>query len=134
MRDPALSGGGELQLPLYSTRQQRKWPAQGEVDRPDHTEDDQRLEGGVVDDLPGPGDLGEADARGEGRAFEYLHQVANGRGQGDFPSLRQDDEARSRDIIQTQRVGRFPLTFGNSLNTATPDLAEECAGVQNQCD
>src|SRR6218665_1769449 len=102
MRYPALSGGGELQLPLHSTRQQRKWPAQGEVDPPDHTEDDQRLEVGVVDDLPGPGDLGDADARGEGRASECRLRVATGRGEGDFPSLPQADEAHSRDVIQTQ--------------------------------
>ena len=59
--------------------EQRQRPAQHEVDDGDDAEDDERLEGRVVDDLAGARHLGEADDRGERGALDDLHHVADGR-------------------------------------------------------
>ena len=104
-----------------------------EVDGSDQAEHEERLEGGVVDDLAGAGHLDEADDGGERRALDHLHQEADGRRQGDLEGLRQDDVAHARHVVQAER-GRRPPTgrCGMAWIAAAPDLAEEGAGVQGQ--
>ena len=56
-------------------------------------EDLEGLEGRVVDQLPGAGQLDEADDRDDRGVLDQLHQEADGRRQRDAHRLRQDDVA-----------------------------------------
>ena len=88
----------------------------------------------VVDDLPGAGDLDEADDRGERRALHQLHQEADGGRDGDLAGLRQDHVAHARQVAQAERSRGLPLAGRDRLDAAAPDLAEECRGIQRQRD
>ena len=100
----------------------------------DDAEHQERLEGRVVDDLAGAGELGEADDRGERRALDQLHQEADGRRHRDLAGLRQDHVAHAGEVAQAERGRGLPLAGGNRLDAAAPDLAEERAGVERQRD
>ena len=87
--------GARCRTLLEHLAEARQRPAQHEVDRRHDAEHEERPERHVVDDLPGAGDLDEADDRGERRALHQQHQEADGRRDGDPAGLRQDHVAHA---------------------------------------
>src|SRR5882757_11225496 len=92
--------------------------ADREIQRRHRGEDLEGLEGGVVDQLPGPGEIDEADHRDDRGVLHQLHQEADARRQRDAQRLRQDDVAVLLRGAERQRRGGFPLLEGHGLDRA----------------
>src|SRR5205085_1402345 len=74
----AVESVPDMDLPLERARGQRQRVAQREIDRGDDAEDDERLEGRVVDDLARAREFDETDHRGERGVLDDLDHEADG--------------------------------------------------------
>jgi hypothetical protein len=72
----------------------------------------------------GFGEFNEADDGCECRAFDDLHEKANGRRNRDTQRLRQDDESQLLSERQRNALRRFPLSFRHGIDAAAPNLNE----------
>jgi hypothetical protein len=104
----------------------------GEIHRPDHAEDEQRLVDLVGHDRAGPGQLDEADDRGERGPLEQLHEEADGRRQRQFEGLRHDHVEHAAAGGEAESICRLALAARHRLDRAAPDLAEEGRGMRRQ--
>src|SRR5579883_1385185 len=119
-------------FPFQGARRQRQRVAQREVDGGDHGEDHERLEGRVVDDLAGAGELDEADHRSQRGVLHDLHHEADGRRDRELHRLRQHDVGILLEAVEAQAIRRLPLGLRYRLDAAAPDLAQEGRGVKGE--
>src|SRR5919112_1521386 len=75
---------------FQSMAEARERIAEGEVDDGDDGVDQEWLEKGVVDDLPGPREFHQADHRGQRGVLDDLHHEAHCRWRRDPDGLRKD--------------------------------------------
>src|SRR5471030_3130617 len=122
----------DIGIPLERARGERQRVAQDEVDGPDDDEDDERLEGRVVDDLARAGEFDEADHRGKRRVLHDLDHEAHRGWNGDAHRLRQHDIGILLETVEAQAIRRFPLGARHGLDAAAPDLAQEGRGVERE--
>src|SRR5471030_2820869 len=124
----------DIGIPLERARGERQRVAQGEVDGADDDEDDEGLEGRIVDDLARAREFDEADHRGERRVLHDLHHETHRRRNGDAHRLRQHDIGILLEAVEAQAIRRLPLGARHGLDAAAPDLAQEGRGVEREGD
>src|SRR6185312_249253 len=124
---------GDRQLALQLQADPGKRIADDEVQGGGNAEIQERLEGGVVQDLGVVGEFGETDHQGSKRRVlhDLDHESDRWRG-GDAQGLWQDDLEHALDAVQSQAFGRFPLVLRNGFDAAAPDLAQEGRRVDGE--
>src|SRR3954454_23831916 len=96
------------------------------------TEDDEGLEGRIVDDLACARELDKADHRSQRRILHDLDHEANSRRNGQSDGLRQYHIGILLEAIETETIGSFPLRTRHRLDATTPDLTKKGGGIQRQ--
>src|SRR5579872_2673614 len=129
---PLGASAAGMGSPFQGARRQRQRVAHREVDRGDDGEDDERLEGRVVDDLARARELDEADHRGERGVLDDLHHEADGRRDGELHRLRQHHVGVLLEAVEAKAIGGFPLGARHRLDAAAPDLAQEGRGIEGE--
>src|SRR5260221_2829100 len=122
----------DMEPPFKPPAECREGKADEEVERRDAAEDGQRLEGQVVDQLAGPGELDEADEGGQRRILDDLHHDADGRRGRHADGLRNDDVPKLLYATEAERGRTLPLRARHGLDAAAPYLAEEGARIERQ--
>ncbi|EGE60873.1 hypothetical protein RHECNPAF_1330043 [Rhizobium etli CNPAF512] len=121
--------------PLFEmSAQEGKWPAQREIDRADHSEDDQRLESVIRYDLPGAGEFGKADDRDERGSLNESDEEADRRRKRDLKCLGQNHVEHAVAVRQAEGSRRFGLAKRHCLDASPPDFAEKRTAVGGQSD
>src|SRR5450830_741830 len=128
----SISTMGDMEFPLEAAAQHRQRIAQDEIERGNDHEDDEGLEGGVVDDLTGTGQLDKADGRGQGGVLDDLHHEAHGGRGGDLDGLRQDHVPDPLMPAQSQALGGLSLGAWHRFDATTPDLAQVGRHIDRQ--
>src|SRR5208282_6087821 len=121
-----------IDAPFKGAAELRQRPAHREIQGRDDRRDDHGLKRHVDDELPGAGQLDEADDGRNRRALDELHQETDGRRDGDAHRLRQDHEAQLVDVAQGEAGRRLPLGRRNRLDRSAPDLAQERPRVKGE--
>src|ERR1700754_957187 len=80
----------DMQSPFENAARDRQRIADREIDRRNDDEDEEGLEGGVVDALAGARQLDETDHRGERGVLHHLHHESDRRRRCDAHRLRQN--------------------------------------------
>src|SRR5271155_38520 len=121
-----------IDAPLEGLRQQRKRPAEDEIERRHDRIDDHRPEGRVGHQLPGASELDKADNRSDRGALDQLDRETNRRWDRDARRLRQDDVPELFGKAEREAFRGLPLRPRNGLDRTAPDLAEERARIQGE--
>src|SRR6478672_8698901 len=127
-----LAGAACIGSPFEETAGQRQRVAHRKIDCGHDTEDDEGLEGRVVDDLACARELDKADHRSQRRILHDLDHEAHGRRNGHFEGLRQYHIGILLEAIEAETIGSFPLRTRHRLDAATPDLTKKGGRIQRQ--
>src|SRR5882757_9328243 len=127
-----LAGAACIGSPFEETAGQRQRIAHRKIDCGHDAEDDEGLEGRVVDDLAGARELDKADHRSQRRILHDLDHETHSRRNGHFEGLRQYHVGILLETIETETIGSFPLRARHRLDAATPYLTKEGSGIQRQ--
>src|SRR5579871_102101 len=117
-----VAGAACIGSPFEETAGQRQRVAHGKIDRGHDAEDDEGLEGRVVDDLACARELDKADHRSQRRVLHDLHHEAHGRRNSHPDGLRQYYVGILLEAIEAEAIGSFPLRARHRLDAAAPDF------------
>src|SRR5829696_1519754 len=106
--------------------------AHREVDHRDDHEHRHRAKGRGIGNLRLAGQLDEADGGRERGVLDELDQEPDRGGDRDADRLRHNDVAELIEKPEAERRSRLPLGARNGGHGATPNLAEEGAGVDGE--
>src|SRR5579859_71436 len=119
----------DMENPFEISAQPRKRKADQEIDQGDDTENLERRERGVVDELPGARQLDEADDRDDGGVLHQLDEEAHRRRQRDAQRLGDDDVPVLLPARECERGRCLPLLERDRLDRTAPDLGEIGADI-----
>src|SRR4030088_2518072 len=127
-----VAGAACIGSPFEETAGQRQRIAHRKIDCGHDAEDDEGLEGRVVDDLAGARELDKADHRSQRRILHDLDHESHSRRNGHSEGLRQYHMDILLEAIEAEAIGGFPLRARHCLDATTPDLTKKGGGIQGQ--